>query len=83
MMIWLALLVVTIRNNFKETFVDTVLAISSVLLPVAYVASNMPVDLGTTKVSGFSFITGSALIARYLSIHKPIKNSMLLLQLSY
>ncbi|MEJ4011489.1 hypothetical protein RPM93_07520 [Salmonella enterica subsp. enterica serovar Oranienburg] len=67
MMIWLALLVVAIRNRFKETFVDTVLAISSVLLPVAYVASNMPVDLGTTRYLVFSFITGSALIARYLN----------------
>ncbi|HBZ4943404.1 TPA: hypothetical protein MJS51_003853 [Salmonella enterica subsp. enterica serovar Choleraesuis] len=67
MMLWLVLLVVAIRNRFKETFVDTVLAISSVLLPVAYVASNMPVDLGTTRYLVFSFITGSALIARYLN----------------
>ncbi|ELW2864860.1 hypothetical protein QMI71_003178 [Salmonella enterica] len=67
MMFWVALLVVAIRNRLKESFVDTVLTISSVLLPVAYVASNMPVDLGTTRYLVFSFITGSVLIARHLN----------------
>ncbi|EBP8617770.1 hypothetical protein AC198_25760, partial [Salmonella enterica] len=66
MIFWLALLVVAIKNRFKASFVDTALSISSVLLPAAYVASNMPVDLGTTRYLVFSFITGSALIARYL-----------------
>ncbi|HCC0889238.1 TPA: hypothetical protein M4K80_002792 [Salmonella enterica] len=67
MLFWLSLLVVAIRNRFKESFVDTVLSISSILLPVAYVASNMPVDLETTRYLVFSFITGSVLIARYLN----------------
>ncbi|EBC4638595.1 hypothetical protein C2O12_06015 [Salmonella enterica] len=67
MIFWLALLVVAIKNRFKASFVDTALSISSVLLPAAYVASNMPVDLGTTRYLVFSFITGSALIARYLN----------------
>nr|WP_254907942.1 hypothetical protein [Salmonella enterica] len=49
MIFWLALLVVAIKNRFKASFVDTALSISSVLLPAAYVASNMPVDLGTTR----------------------------------
>ncbi|EBZ0941175.1 hypothetical protein D7O10_10090 [Salmonella enterica subsp. enterica serovar Braenderup] len=67
MMFWLILLVVAIRNRFKESFVDTTLSISSILLPVAYVVSNMPVDLGTTRYLVFSFITGSILIARYIN----------------
>lgn len=67
LLLWLVLLVVSIRSRYKTSFVDTILTISSVLLPVAYVASNMPVDIMTTRYFVFSFITGSVLIARFLN----------------
>ncbi len=55
------------QKQVQRDFVDTVLAISSVLLPVAYVASIGACRPWKLQGIWFSFITGSALIARYLN----------------
>lgn len=67
MLAWVALLVISIKRLFNKSLLDNYLITATVLLPVAYIASNMPVDLATTRYLVFSFITGSILIGRLIN----------------
>lgn len=67
MVTWFVLLVISARKLFNKSLLDNYLIISTVLLPIAYIASNMVVDLATTRYLVFSFITGSILIGRLIN----------------
>ncbi|EBF1595650.1 hypothetical protein DFU89_18725, partial [Salmonella enterica subsp. enterica] len=67
MVTWFVLLVISVQKLFNKSLLDNYLIISTVLLPIAYIASNMAVDLATTRYLVFSFITGSILIGRLIN----------------
>ncbi|MGP4263426.1 hypothetical protein [Escherichia coli] len=68
MLAWFTLLVASIKRLFGKSLLDNYLIIATALLPIAYIASNMAVDLATTRYLVFSFITGSILIGRFINI---------------
>ncbi|ENZ2118821.1 hypothetical protein ACGGXP_003037 [Salmonella enterica] len=67
MLAWFTLLAVSIKRLFGKSLLDNYLIIATVLLPIAYIASNMAVDIATTRYLVFSFITGSILIGRFIN----------------
>lgn len=67
MVTWFVLLVISVKRLFNKSLLDNYLIIATALLPIAYIASNMAVDLATTRYLVFSFITGSILIGRFIN----------------
>ncbi|HGG1687012.1 TPA: hypothetical protein ACJFOC_001381 [Escherichia coli] len=66
MSIWLSILVVASIKRFRSTVIDTYLVIVTALMPAAYIFSNLPGDLMTTRYFSYSFITGTIIIGRYI-----------------
>lgn len=67
MITWFVLLVMAVKKLINKSLLDNYLVVATILLPLAYLASNMAVDLATTRYLVFSFITGSILIGRYIN----------------
>lgn len=67
MISWYVLLTYSSIKLFGKSMLDTYLVISTILLPLAYLLSNMPVDIATTRYLVYSFITGSIIIGRFIS----------------